>query len=70
MRVETRELWQDFPELQLLGDLFRRAALRKEGRGSPGSTDPPSEEEGFRLAKTLLAHVPGRSLLAQIPGAD
>ena len=35
-----------------------------------GSTDPPSEEEGFRLAKTLLAHVPGRSLFAQIPGAD
>ena len=70
MRVETRELWQDFPELQLLGDLFRRAALRKEGRGSPGSTDPPSEEEGFRLAKAMLAQVPGRSLLARIPGAD
>ena len=70
MRVETRELWQDFPELQLLGDHFRRAALRKEGRGSPGSTDPPSEEEGFRLAKAMLAHVPGRSLLAQVPGAD
>ena len=70
LRVKTRELWQDFPELQLLGDHVRRAALRKEGRGSPGSIDPPSEEEGFRLAKALLAQVPGRSLLAQIPGAD
>ena len=70
MRVGTRELWQDFPELQLLADHVRRTALRKEGRGSPGSTDPPSEEEGFRLAKALLAQVPGRSLLAQIPGAD
>jgi hypothetical protein len=70
MRVETRELWQGFPELQLLGDHFRRAALRKEGGGSPDSTDPPSEEEGFRLAKAMLAQVPGRSLLAQVPGAD
>ena len=70
MRVGTRELWQDFPELQLLGEHVRRTALRKEGRGSPGSTDPPSEEEGFRLAKALLAQVPGRSLLALIPGAD
>ena len=70
MRVETSELWWDFPELQLLGDHFGRAALRNEGRGSPGITDPPSEEEALRLAKAMLAHVPGRTLLAGIPGAD
>ena len=70
MRFPTRELWQDFTELQLLGDHFRRAALRKDGRGSPGITDPPSEEEALRLAVALLARVPGRALLAGIPGAD
>ena len=41
MRVEVREYWQDFPELQLLGEHYRRAALRREGRGSPGSTELP-----------------------------
>ncbi len=70
MRVETSELWWNFPELQLLGDHFGRAALRNEGRGSPGITDPPSEVEALRLAKAMLAHVPGRTLLAGIPGAD
>ena len=74
MRVEVREYWQEFPELQLLGEHYRRAALRKEGRSSPGSTElptePPSEEEGLRLAMALLAHVPGRSLEAPIQGAD
>ena len=70
MRVQTSELWWDFPELQLLGDHFGRAALRNEGRGSPGITDTPSEEEALRLAVALLASVPGRSLLAGIPGAD
>ena len=47
LRVKTRELWQDFPELQLLGDHVRRAALRKEGRGSPGSIDPPDRRQLF-----------------------
>ena len=74
MRVEVREYWQDFPELQLLGEHYRRAALRREGRGSPGSTElpteTPSEEEGSRLAMALLAHVPGRALRAPIQGAD
>ena len=70
MRFPTRELWQVFTELQLLGNHFRRAALRKDGRGSPGSTDPPTEEEALRLAVALLARVPGRALLAGIPGAD
>ena len=70
MRVETSELWWNFPELQLLGEHFGRAALRTEGRGSPGITDPTSEEEAHRLAKAMLAHVPGRALLAGIPCAD
>ena len=70
MRVQTRELWQDFPELELLGNHFRRAALRKAGRGFPGTTDPPSQEEGLRLARAVVARLPGRSLMARIPGAD
>ena len=70
MRVEVREFWQDFPELQLLGEHYRRAALRREGRGSTDCTEPPSEGEGFRLARELLAHVPGRALGAHVPGAD
>ena len=70
MRVEVREFWQDFPELQLLGEHYRRAVLRKEGSDSPCSTELPSEEEGLRLAMAMLAHVPGRALQARIPGAD
>ena len=70
MMVEVREFWQDFLELPLLGEHYRRTALRKEGRGSPGSTEPPSEEEGRRLARAMLAHVPGRSLQALVPGED
>ena len=74
MTVEVREYWQEFPELQLLGEHYRRAALRKEGRSSPGSTElpteTPSEEEGRRLARALLAHTPGRSLEAPVQGED
>ena len=70
MRVDVREYWQEFPELHLLGETFRRAALPKEVGVSPGSTEPPSEEEGRRLARALLAHVPGRSLQAPIQSAD
>ena len=74
MRVEVREFWQEFPELKLIGEHYRRAALRREGRGSPGSTElpteTPSEEEGRRIARELLAHVPGRALWATIQGPD
>ena len=69
MRAEVREFWQEFPELQLLGENFRRAALRKEVGGSRGRTDPDSFEEGLQLARALLAHVPGRALQPHIPGA-
>ena len=70
MRVEVREFWQEFSELQLLGEHYRRAALRRDGRGSPGNAEPPSEGEGCRLARALLAHVPGRALRTPIQGAD
>ena len=70
MKVQTRELWGDFPERELLGEHFKRAALRRAGLGSSGATDPPSEEEALRLAGAMLAHLPGRSLKSQIPGAD
>ena len=68
MRVEVKEYWQDFPELPLLGEHYRRAALRKEGRRPPDSVKPPSEEEGSRLARAMLAHVKGRALLAHVKG--
>ena len=35
LRAEVREWWQDFPERQLLTGLYRRAALRWAGCGSP-----------------------------------
>ena len=63
LRVEVPEYWHDFSELQLLGEHFRRAALRKEGRNSPGITDPPTREEGFLLARAMLEHVPGAGWL-------
>ena len=69
MKVQTRELWRDFPERELLGEHFKRAALRRAGLGSSGATDLPSEEEALRLAGAMLAHLPGRSLKSQIPGA-
>ena len=69
MKVQTRELWGDFPERELLGEHFRRAALRRAGLGSSGATDLPSEEEALRLAGAMLAHLPGRSLGSQVPGA-
>ena len=56
--------------LELLGDHLRRAALRKVGRGSPGATDFPTHEEGLRLARAVLAHAPGRLLLALMPSAE
>ena len=70
MRVEVRELWQDFPELSLLGEHFRRTALREAGSSSSGSTDPPSCKEALRLARALVADIPGRSLGARAEAED
>ena len=70
MRVEVSELWQDFQELTLLGELLRRAALREESCSSPGSTAPPSCREALRLARALVADIPGRSLRAHARDED
>ena len=60
LRVELREFWQAFPELQLLGEHFRQVALWKEGRVSPGITDPPSPEQGLEetLAEPMAGYTP------------
>lgn len=57
IRAETRQWWQDFPERQLLTELYRRAARCREGTGSSDSSRPPSHPEGVRVARALLADV-------------
>ena len=57
IRAETRQWWRDFPERQLLTELYRRAARRREGTGSSDSSRPPSNPEGVRVAGALLADV-------------
>ena len=61
MRAEVREGWKDFPERQLLGDLFRRAALRRKGRPrdkiARHNSRRPTYDEGLRVAKALLADI-------------
>ena len=56
-RAEVMEWWQDFPERQLLTDLYRRASRRRAGCGSPDSRRRPSHEEGLRVARALLADI-------------
>ena len=72
MRAEVREFWQDFSgtsaSWRALSD---RTALRKEvKRLSRQHRASFPEEEGRRLARAMLAHVPGRSLQALVPGED
>ena len=55
--AEVREWWQDFPERRRLIDLYRRAARRREGSGSPDSRHLPSHQEGLRVARALLADI-------------
>ena len=63
IKAEMREWWPDFPERQLLADLYRRAARRKVGRGSDDSRRLPSHSEGLRVARCLLDDVaPGAGL--------
>ena len=61
MRAEVREGWRDFPERQLLGDLFRRAALRTKSRPRNSiarhNGRRPTHEEGLRVAKALVADI-------------
>ena len=58
MRAEVTTWWQDFPERQLLTDLYRLAARRKAKCGSADSRRDPSHDEGVRVARGLLAHIP------------
>ena len=58
MRAEVTTWWQDFPDRQLLTDLYRRAARRKAKCGSADSGREPSHSEGLRVARGLLAHIP------------
>ena len=58
MRAEVRKWWQDFPERQLLTDLYKRAALRRAGCGTRYSRRRPCHSEGLRVASGLLADVP------------
>ena len=61
MRAEVREGWKDFPERQLLADLYRRAALRSKGRPRDKITRHhsrrPNHQEGLRVAKALVADI-------------
>ena len=56
-RAEVMEWWQDFPERQLLIDLYRRASRANAGCGSLDSRRRPSHEEGLRVARALLADI-------------
>ena len=58
MRSEVRKWWRDFPERQLLTDLYKRAALRRAGCGTRYSRRRPCHSEGIRVASGLLADVP------------
>ena len=58
MRSTVREWWQEFPERQLLTELYQRTARRREGRGSPDSRRPTSYSEGLRVAQGLLVVIP------------
>ena len=62
IRAETRELWSGTPELKLLTELYRRAALwkrRKKGCESD-KRRRPDLPEGLRVARRLLTDVQGK----------
>ena len=61
IRARMRQWWPDFPERQLLGELYRRAARREQGRGSADGRRRPSHTEGLRVARAFLAEVQGKS---------
>ena len=57
IRAQVRQWWADFPERQLLAELYRRAARRREGTGSNDSRRRPTPPEGVCVARALLADV-------------
>ena len=56
--AEIKNWWQDFPERDLLANLYRRAARRQARSGSPDSRRLPSHQEGLRVARAMLADIP------------
>ena len=56
--AEIRNWWQDFPERDLLANLYQRAARRRARSGSPDSRRLPSHQEGLRVARAILADIP------------
>ena len=58
MRAAVWKWWRDYPERQLLTELYQRATRRREGRGSPDSRRPLSHPEGVRVARGLLVDIP------------
>ena len=57
-RAELRQWWQGFSEHRLFVELYRRAARRESGSGSPDSRRSPSRDEGLRLAEAMLVDLP------------
>ena len=58
MRAQAMEWWQDFPEGQLLTDLYRRDARRRAKFGSRDSRRRASHTEGLCIARLMLADLP------------
>lgn len=57
-RAHTWAWWQSFPEQRLLTELYGRAARRQAGSGSRDRRRVPSRDEGLRLARAMLRHLP------------
>ena len=58
MRARTLERWESFPERQILTSLVQRADRRKNRIDEAYGRRLPSEEEGLRTARPLLACIP------------
>ena len=58
LRAQAMEWWQDFPEGQLLTDLYRRDARRRAKFGSRDSRRRASHTEGLCIARLMLADLP------------
>ena len=63
MRDEVRAWWQGFCARRQLTDLYRRAALREAGTGSPDSRRPLDHSDGLPVAQAILADTPDTNRL-------
>ena len=57
MKADMRGWWRDFPEQELLSELYEQAALWKDGPGSDDSEPHPEPAEGRRVAEASLADI-------------